>query len=255
MTSSSSIGLSVGSSDDFIVLDKFAVRQFQLLNNFNASSSSQQHISTSASLQYNPIEFTGKINEYYKQHPHLIDGYASFCKHIFIPNFIGSHLRCAYATITDDNRRYLKSDYITRSNAEVPVLSRWMDKEYVQGNEATHLDIILYSRQQIYDENYAMEKHSKAAASSGSSSTSNSSDNELEDAMESIGSHDVYENGNWEWGIISIKPQEGDKELPMLPITIMRNSLGKDEGGSGVKINRDEYMKSIGFWKQHANAS
>jgi hypothetical protein len=163
-------------------------------------------------------------------------------------------LRCAYATITDDNRRYLKSDYITRTNAEVPVLSRWMDKEYVQGNEATHLDIILYSRQQIYDENYAMEKHSKAAASSGSS-TSNSSDNELEDAMESIGSHDVDENGKWEWGIISIKPQEGDKELPMLPITIMRNSLGKDEGGSGVKINRHEYMKSVDFWKQHANVS
>jgi len=247
------MGLSVGTKDDFIVLDKFALRQFQLLhqnNNNKTPSSSKQPISTSASLQYNPIEFVSKIDEYYKQHPHLIAGYASFCKHIFIPNFIGSNLRCAYATITDENIRYLKSDYITRSNAEVPVLTRWLEKEHVQGNEATHLDIILYSRQQIYDENHAMEKHSKAAASSSSSS-----DNELEDAMESIGSHDVYENGKWEWGIISIKPQEGDKELPMLPITIMRNSLGKDEGGSGVKINRDEYMKSVDFWKQHANVS
>ena len=31
----------------------------------------------------------------------------------------------------------------------------------------------------------------------------------------------------------------------MDPITMMRNALGKEEGGSGVKLNREEYMKSV----------
>jgi len=29
-----------------------------------------------------------------------------------------------------------------------------------------------------------------------------------------------------------------DSEIPMDPITIMRNALGKEEGGSGVKLDR-----------------
>lgn len=38
----------------------------------------------------------------------------------------------------------------------------------------------------------------------------------------------------------------------MNPITQMRNALGKDQGGSGVELNREEYMKSVEFWKEHA---
>ena len=32
----------------------------------------------------------------------------------------------------------------------------------------------------------------------------------------------------------------------------MRNALGKEEGGSGISLNRIEYMKSVEFWKKHA---
>ena len=32
----------------------------------------------------------------------------------------------------------------------------------------------------------------------------------------------------YDYGIIWIKPQHTDKELPMSPITAMRNSLGKE---------------------------
>ena len=46
-------------------------------------------------------------------------------------------------------------------------------------------------------------------------------------------------------GIVSIKAQDVDYELPMNPITVMRNSLGKDEGGSGVPIDRDAYLEAL----------
>lgn len=57
------------------------------------------------------------------------------------------------------------------------------------------------------------------------------------------------------WGIVSIKVQDVDYELPMTPITAMRNALGKEEGGSGIPIDREAYMESVNYWKDHANIS
>lgn len=37
----------------------------------------------------------------------------------------------------------------------------------------------------------------------------------------------------------------------MQPITMMRNALGKEEGGSGVPLNRELYLKSVEFWKKY----
>ena len=54
------------------------------------------------------------------------------------------------------------------------------------------------------------------------------------------------------WGIISVKAQSVDYELPMQPITMMRNALGADEGGSGVSLDREAYAKSVSFWSKHA---
>lgn len=39
------------------------------------------------------------------------------------------------------------------------------------------------------------------------------------------------------WGIVSIKAQDEPYETPMAPITMMRNALGKEYGGSGVPID------------------
>ena len=38
----------------------------------------------------------------------------------------------------------------------------------------------------------------------------------------------------------------------MDPITMMRNALGKEEGGSGVPLDREKYMESVKFWSEHA---
>jgi hypothetical protein len=38
----------------------------------------------------------------------------------------------------------------------------------------------------------------------------------------------------------------------MDPITIMRNALGKEHGGSGVELNREKYAESVKYWSLNA---
>ena len=38
----------------------------------------------------------------------------------------------------------------------------------------------------------------------------------------------------------------------MDPITMMRNALGKEEGGSGVQLEKEKYMQSVKYWEKHA---
>jgi hypothetical protein len=54
------------------------------------------------------------------------------------------------------------------------------------------------------------------------------------------------------WGIISVKGQLCDYELPMQPITIMRNAL-ISEGGSGVDIDPIKYRESAKFWMDNVS--
>jgi len=84
--------------------------------------------------------------------------------------------------------------------------------------KAEWLDVILYSREQIDKESEAMDKDK---AGDGPTTP---------------------------WGIISIKPQTVPKELPMNPITAMRNAMGREHGGSGREIIREEYMEAVDFW-------
>lgn len=53
-------------------------------------------------------------------------------------------------------------------------------------------------------------------------------------------------------GIISVKGQMDSFEIPMTPITMMRNALGKEEGGSGVPLDRAEYDKAVKYWESQA---
>ena len=56
-----------------------------------------------------------------------------------------------------------------------------------------------------------------------------------------------------DWGIVGCLYTAGPDEIPMAPITMMRNALGVDEGGSGVPLDRDAYRRSVEFWENHAN--
>ncbi|ETW07104.1 hypothetical protein, variant [Aphanomyces invadans] len=150
---------------------------------------------------------------------HLVDGYAPFCKHLFIPNFVGAKL--STAAITNSNRKHLITEYVARTPTELPVLVRYFPVEKVQPQVAAYLDVILYSRTQIQLENAATGKPAEY-------------------------------NETAPWGIIYVKAQDVDYELPMDPITILRNGLGKEEGGSGVPVDKEAYHRSVEYWAHHA---
>ncbi|KAE8900341.1 hypothetical protein PF003_g15769 [Phytophthora fragariae] len=192
-----------------IVLDGFAKRQFD------------DKTYSGTKLDFDKLEFVRKINEIYEaSDKQLVDGYAPFCKHLFVPNFTGARLNMV--AITQANAHMLMSDYEARTEYELPVLSRWFPSHSVTPKVAEYLDIILYSRDQIIKENEAVD-------------------------IPADPSH-----GDAPWGIVSIKAQDVDHELPMKPITMMRNAVGKEQGGSGVPIDRDEYMKAVDYWRNHA---
>ena len=119
-----------------IVLDPFCFKQFDPAK------------VGSVLVRFDKDEFTARINDFYlqvKDNGGLKDGYAPFCKHLFIENF--TETESSYAQITDENRQHLRSGYLARNERELPVLSRWFDKEQMQRHRAAYLDIILYSKE------------------------------------------------------------------------------------------------------------
>ncbi|TYZ60217.1 hypothetical protein PybrP1_008266 [[Pythium] brassicae (nom. inval.)] len=192
-----------------LVLDRFCLRQFD----------DPKYLGTQ--IRFDKAAFVQKVNEIYlARNKELVDGYAPFCKHLFIENFTDT--RANVVEITQSNSRILQSGYEARAENELPVLVRWFPSHSVTPVVAKYLDVILYSREQIEKEN------------------------------EATGHPVNVEQAHAPWGIISVKAQDVAHELPMNPITIMRNALGKEEGGSGVPLDRAEYLKSVEYWKNHA---
>jgi len=56
-----------------------------------------------------------------------------------------------------------------------------------------------------------------------------------------------------DWGVVGCLYTMEPEEIPMVPITMMRNALGVDEGGSGVALDRTAYRRAVAFWEAHAN--
>lgn len=146
----------------------------------------------------------------------LVEGYAPFCAHLFLPNDTAT--RCGFAPITDDNRHLLQSGYRARREGERAVLERWF--EGVEAPVAGFLDVILYSRAQLEAE----------AADYG---------------------HD--DAPDCDWGIVSVIGTLQPAEPPMPPITQLRNALGRAEGGSGRAIDPERYDAAVAFWECHAS--
>jgi hypothetical protein len=198
-------------------VDPFCYRQFA------EQDASKSYGGTAFSLSIQ--NFEDIANERYKEED-LKDGYAPFCKHIFLVNDF-TDARVNVLPITSKNEHLMRTEYAARNDKELPVLQRYFPLEAVGGAEklpvAKYIDLILYSREQIQKENTEMGK----------------------------GPGDETAP----WGIVSIKAQDVDYELPMNPITQMRNALGKDQGGSGIPIEREAFMKSVNFWKDNAVVS
>ncbi|AXQ30298.1 DUF3228 family protein [Solimonas sp. K1W22B-7] len=56
-----------------------------------------------------------------------------------------------------------------------------------------------------------------------------------------------------DWGVVGCLATAEPEEIPMAPITMMRNALGVEEGGSGVALDRAAYRRSVEFWERNAN--
>eukprot|EP00899_Mesostigma_viride_P015141 jgi/Mesvir1/23628/Mv18304-RA.1 len=195
---------------DVFFLDPFAVRQWDDPNYAGTL------------MSHDKVDFVEKVHEFYAASGNkLVDGYADFCKHVFVPNFPGA--RAGHLAITPENEHLMRSGYKARKEGELAVLQRWFPADKVEAPTAKMLDIILYSREQLVKEREAMGEGGRMPLPEGVP-----------------------------WGIISIKAQDEDFELPMQPITMMRNALGREEGGSGVPINKDAYRDSVAYWEKHA---
>lgn len=56
-----------------------------------------------------------------------------------------------------------------------------------------------------------------------------------------------------DWGIVGCIYTLEPEEIPMAPITMLRNALGVEEGGSGVPLDREAYRRAVAFWESNAN--
>ncbi|MCC6631731.1 MAG: DUF3228 family protein [Gammaproteobacteria bacterium] len=56
-----------------------------------------------------------------------------------------------------------------------------------------------------------------------------------------------------DFGVVGCMYTSEPEEIPMAPITMMRNALGVAEGGSGVPLDRRAYSRSVAFWSANAN--
>ncbi len=55
-----------------------------------------------------------------------------------------------------------------------------------------------------------------------------------------------------DWGVVGCLYTMTPEETPMAPITMMRNALGVEEGGSDVPLDREAYLRSVVFWEGNA---
>ncbi|GAB0492609.1 hypothetical protein MMPV_003877 [Pyropia vietnamensis] len=221
--------MAAGAPTVALALDAFCLRQFD------------DPAYAGTRLDWDKDDFEARVNAEYESrlssaggNPDAVlkDGYAPFCKHLFIRNFIPSATLTTMA-ITSENEALLRTTYAARTESELPVLTRFFPLSAVgPGGAADWLDIILYSREQIIKERTARPVDEPDRGAGGEAAIAAS----LGDAP---------------WRIISVKAQEVDTELPMQPITVMRNAL-IGEGGSGVSIDRGAYAASVAYWRERA---
>lgn len=165
-----------------------------------------------------PKDFEKEVNEIIlpeyagKDRWQLRNGYAPFCKLLFVKNW--TNARTGTFPITEENEKFLKSGYKQRNESELSVLVRWFEN-VPDVPKAKYLALVLYDNAQLKNEGTSI--------------------------------------GDADYGIVAILGQMHNQEEPMTPMTVLRNALGISEGGSGVKLDRKAYMKSVEFW--NANAS
>ena len=170
-------------------------------------------------------------------------GYAPFCKLVAIKNFTDA--KVGSLPIIIENYQYLRSGYSARTETELPVFSRWFELP-VSAPKAEYLILVLYNSEQLekeYLSKYLTERFN-----------SDEIDMFNEDDINFFkNSYDYnFELDSDDYGVVAILGQSHDGEEPMKTETMLRNCLGIEYGGSGVSLNKEEYLKSVNFWNTNA---
>ena len=151
----------------------------------------------------------------------MLDSEWSFCKYLVLPNEFG--VKCAVRPITLDIYPYIRTDYSQRTPEELAVLTRYVQlPPGFRSADANYIVLVLYSKEQLQKEFKPKEE-----------------------------GQDFYFDDSVEWGIVSIMGTMEPKPDPLVPITIMRNALGIEEGGNGETLNRESYNQSVEFWSKY----
>jgi len=176
----------------------------------------------------------------------IMDGYAPFCKLIAVDNVTTA--KVGTMKIDMSNYQYLRHGYSARTPLELPVLSRWFELP-LPAPKANFLLFVVYSREQLLKEHEAeLEKKFK----NWETTTGKTMSEEDKKAMSELEGFKFELSEDDEWGVVAILGQMHQEEEPMTPITMLRNALGVEEGGSGVPINKEKYLEAVQFWSEHA---
>lgn len=151
----------------------------------------------------------------------LLNSEWQFCKYLVIKNDFD--VKCAVREITLDIYPYIRTDYVQRTPDELAILSRFAQlPPGFKSQKANYIVLVLYSKRQLEKEFKPKEE-----------------------------GQEFYFDNSVEWGIVSIMGTMEPKPDPLVPITIMRNALGIEEGGNGEILNKDSYNESVEFWSKY----
>jgi hypothetical protein len=196
-----------------------------------------------------PEDFEGELNYCLSDSSDvkvkIMDGYAPFCKLIAIPNF--TNARVGSLPITIANHQYIRHGYSSRTEKELPVMSRWFELP-LPSIIAEYLIVVVYSKEQLAKEYVAeLDKKTERFIEKLKEEGFVASENDINQFKE-------LEKFNFDadWGVVAILGQTHDGEEPMQPVTMMRNALGVEEGGSGEPLDRKKYLDSVLFWNHNA---
>lgn len=168
-------------------------------------------------------ELLGVINDTYinGDSKQLLNSEWEFCKYLVIKNDFD--VKCAVREITLDIYPYIRTDYAQRTPDELAVLTRFVQlPPGFKGQKSNYIVLVLYSKEQLQKEFKPKEE-----------------------------GQEFYFDDSVEWGIVSIMGTLLPYPDPLVPVTIMRNSLGIEEGGNGETLNRKVYNESVDFWSKH----
>ena len=157
----------------------------------------------------------------------ILDSPWDFCKYVVIENTFD--IKCATMPITLDVYPFIRSDYSSRTPQELPILSRFVQlPPGISLPNANYVVAVLYSREQLLKEFLINKEKGK-----------------IDQEVEFLLSEDT------DYGIVAIMGTRYPYPDPLVPITIMRNALGIEEGGNGEKLDRQLYDKSVEFWSNN----